>query len=75
MKYTALINDGKFNGKQPFVYYITNKDTRSDMWLELLNSGGCYEIEITKDEYDYINLIDDTIDVIYLSDEKERFYY
>ncbi len=71
----ALIHNGKFNGKYPFVYRIS-KNNFSQESLDDIKKGYCYEIELTIDEYNYLKSIPEDIEVLYNNvDGKNNFFY
>jgi len=76
--YRALIDNGKFSGKPPHVYYVydVNKEL-SENSKNLIQDGYCYIIDLTEEEYNYIiNRYD--IEIGYFKDGKtiqSKFYY
>jgi hypothetical protein len=73
----ALIDNGRFSGKQEFVYSITKAEWSKES-LDLIKDGYCYSIDLTEHEYNHIKNINDCIDVLYNEFGKsieEKFYY
>ena len=69
----ALIDNGKFSGKHPFVYRITKTDW-SEESNQLIKDGYCFSLDITEKEYNYINSIDHYIDVLYSESFETKFF-
>jgi hypothetical protein len=61
----ALIDNGSFSGKFPFVYSICKGNTLSKMSEELVKLDSLILISLTEEEYNWIKSIDNDIEVLY----------
>ena len=72
----ALIDDGSFSGKFPFVRFISNSETTIKRLTR--DNGGKLKniIEVTEQEFAYMNLVPNEIEILYRKDlDGNRFFY
>lgn len=76
--YYALINDGSFSGKHPFVYKIFNKSQNAREFAKEYGYTRKDIIKLTTEEYNHIKSIDPIVEVLYFAEGKtveDKFFF